>query len=327
MAAQGLAAHSLGKHANSRRVRLRRASLVLLFSYAIASFLGGILLGEIALHPQRTPITTAEERSVREACLRESVEFEDARLVAADGVPLNGWFLRPAECNGNVVILLHGVTDNRLGMLGYGRMLLVHHYAVLLPDARAHGNSGGAIATYGFEEAADIHAWVNWLERERQPHCIFGLGESMGAAQLLQSLRIDGRLCGIVAESSFSTFRQVAYDRVGQPFGAGPWLGKTLFRPLIDVAFLYARMRYHVHLEEVSPVAAVARAHVPVLLIHGVDDRNIPVRHSETIRAANVRDVSIWEIPGAGHTGAYKTRPGQFEQTVINFFEEHSHWP
>jgi predicted esterase len=63
--------------------------------------------------------------------------------------------MRPREANGNTVILLHGVSDNRLGMYGYGRWLLQNHYSVLLPDARHHGNSGG-LTTYGIREANEF---------------------------------------------------------------------------------------------------------------------------------------------------------------------------
>jgi predicted esterase len=43
--------------------------------------------------------------------------------------------MRPREANGDAVILLHGVSDNRLGMYGYGKWLLDNHYSVLMPDA------------------------------------------------------------------------------------------------------------------------------------------------------------------------------------------------
>jgi dipeptidyl aminopeptidase/acylaminoacyl peptidase len=326
MPTQGVAARVSGNHTkNPMPSALLYAALALLCLYVIGSLLGGILLAEIALHPRRSPVTPAESKNVRTTVQADSSGFQEVEVSASDGTSLRAWYLWPAAYNDSVVILPHGVSDNRLGMLGFGRILLAHHYAVLLPDARAHGNSGGAIATYGVEEAGDIHAWVEWLNRTGHPNCIFGLGESMGAAQLLQSLQQEPRFCAVVAESSFSTFREVAYDRVGQAFRAGPWLGKTLFRLLVDIGFIYARVHYHVDLEQASPLAAVSGTHVPVLLIHGIGDHNIPLRHSEAIHASNPSDTTLWRVPGAPHTGAYRTRPSEFEQRVIRFFETHSH--
>lgn len=69
-----------------------------------------------------------------------------------------------------VVILLHGLSDNRLGMIGYAELLLAHGFAVLMPDARAHGASGGDLATYGLLESDDIHEWFDWLDLRNSRH-------------------------------------------------------------------------------------------------------------------------------------------------------------
>ena len=146
---------------------------------------------------------------------------------------LRGWLLRPPNANGDASLLLHGLGDNRLGMSGYAQMLLARGYAVLLPDARGHGESGGNLATYGLLERHDIQQWVDYLQNAVHPHCVYGLGESMGAAQLLQSLEVEKRFCAVVAESSFSTFREIAYDRMGQPFGLGPWVGRIALTSIL----------------------------------------------------------------------------------------------
>jgi dipeptidyl aminopeptidase/acylaminoacyl peptidase len=94
---------------------------------------------------------------------------------------------------------------------------------------------------------------------------------------------------------------------------------------LIGVGFIYARVRYGVDLEQASPLAAVANSHTPVLLIHGLDDHNIPARHSDIIRDSNPNHVTLWEVPEAPHTGAHKTHPREFERRVIGFLDEHTH--
>jgi hypothetical protein len=39
----------------------------------------------------------------------------------ADGVVLQGWYIVPEHQNGQAVILLHGIGDNRGGVAGYGQ--------------------------------------------------------------------------------------------------------------------------------------------------------------------------------------------------------------
>lgn len=279
-------------------------------------------LGWIAVHPPSHPVTPHEEETVQASANTASEGFASVSLATPDGVTLKGWFLTPRSSNGNAVILLHGVSDNRLGMYGYGKWLLEHNYAVLLPDARAHGLSGG-LATYGLKESDDIHRWTDWLEGTYHPRCIYGLGEPMGAAQLLQSLAKESRFCAIVAESPFATFREVAYARFGREFHTGPWIGSTFFRPTVDMGFLYVRLMYGLNMEDASPKQAVSETRTPILLIHGLRDRNIPPFHSDEIQARNPTGVGIWKVPGAIHTGAHRVAPEEFERRVLGWFESH----
>jgi fermentation-respiration switch protein FrsA (DUF1100 family) len=219
---------------------------------------------------------------------------------------------------------LHGVGDNRLGVSGYGSWLVRNHYTALLPDARAHGYSGGDLATYGLNESDDIHRWVDWLEANDHPNCVFGFGESMGAVQILQSLSKESRFCAVVAESPFATFREVAYARFGRPFHAGPWLGRTFFWPTVEVGFLYVQEKFGLNMDAASPADAVAHSRTPVFLTHGLSDKNIPSFHSVEIQARNPSMVTLWRVAGAGHCGTHSVAPQEFERRVLTWFSEHS---
>lgn len=120
-----------------------------------------------------------------------------------------------------------------------------------------------------------MHHWFDWLAAQNHPRCIFGMGESMGAAILLQSVREETRFCAVVAESPFASFRQIAYVRVGQFVGTGTWLGKVALRPAVELAFLHGRMTRGVSLTDASAEDAVVGSSVPILLISG-----LPVLHS-----------------------------------------------
>ncbi len=294
-----------------------------MLSYGLFCVVVGVLVAEITLHPQRRLL---DARSVNEAeqvvhCTGST--FLDISVRTENNIIQKAWLIEPRSNNGSAVLLLHGLSDNRIGMIGYAALLLGHGYTVLLPDARAHGQSDGAIATYGLMERQDIRDWTRWLEVNLHPNCVFGLGESMGAAQLLQSLGGDAIFCAVAAESSFSDLREVGYDRVGQFFHTGPWLGRTLLRPVMEIAFLYSRWKYGFDLQQVSPVTVVSTTRVPVLLIHGQVDSNIPVRHSRRIKFL-VPAVVLWEVPGADHCGAISAAPEGFERRVLEWFAIHT---
>ena len=60
---------------------------------------------------------------------------------------------------------------------------------------------------------------------------------------------------------------------------------------------------------------------MPVLIIHGQLDSNIPVPHSRKIAAGN-RDVTLWEVPGADHCGAIGVAPIELERRVTDWFQQ-----
>jgi uncharacterized protein len=303
-----------------RMLRSRLAYILFALAYLALCTIGGIFLADAALHPMRRPIT---ENSMSPEPAGADPHVTDVSVTTRDRVTLRGWLMTPPHSNKNAVLLLHGLGDNRVGMVGYAKLFLAHGYTVLLPDARAHGDSGGEFATYGLLERNDIHLWMDFLAHQLHPDCIYGLGESMGAAQLLQSLGTPSQFCAVVAESPFADFREIAYDRMGQPFHAGPWLGRTLLRPVVEVAFLRARWKYGFDMRKVSPEKSLDGNNTPVLLIHGQLDSNIPVRHSRLIHAADPA-TQVWEVPGANHCGAYSADPGGFEQRVLAFFAAHA---
>jgi alpha-beta hydrolase superfamily lysophospholipase len=289
--------------------------------YLILCTAGGINLVDATLHPARRPLTETQTAEFRQFAQNLDADLHDVSITTPDGAILRGWEVNPHHDNRDAVILLHGLGDNRIGMTGYAQVLLARGFTVLLPDARAHGVSGGPLATFGLLERNDIHQWSDFLNARDHPRCVFGFAESMGAAQLLESLATDPHFCAVAAESSFATFREIAYDRMGQPFHLGPWVGRTILRPLVEVAFLRARWKYHLDMRQVSPEDSVATTTIPVLLIHGQLDSNIPVRHSRLIHARNPK-TQLWEVPATDHCGTINTAPQEFEHRLLAWFKK-----
>lgn len=296
--------------------RLRRIGLGVIEVYLAFSIIGGVLLAELTLKPARWHLERPHQVSAYWH-QKFGADLQDIAVTAQDGAVLKAWYETPAHGNGSTVLLLHGIGDNREGVAGYAEFFLQHGYSVLLPDSRAHGESGGRLATYGVLEADDVNRWVSWL-KQRSSGCVYEFGESMGAAIALESLRTRPSVCGVVAESSFSTFRQVAYDRIGLYAHLGPWFGRSLGRLPVEIGILYARVHYGLDLTRANPLEAVEQSSVPVLLIHGAADVNILPWHSVLLRAADQRS-TLWIVPHAAHTGAMATAPNEFQERVLQF--------
>lgn len=306
----------------------RRVLLGWVVGYCLFSVAGGITLAELQLHPWRRPL--AHTRQAAETVRNQyGTELENVEITAADGVTLNAWYVRPAKFNGRDVLLLHGVQDNREGVVGFAPPLLDHGFGVLLPDSRAHGESGGTLATYGLRETDDIHRWVDWLYSKQHSRCVYGFGESMGAALVLDSLdpAASSRFCAVVAESPFSSFRAVAYERAAFYLRAPTWVGKTLLRLPVETGIQYAKLRYGLDFDSDRPIDAVGRSATPIFLIHGTADINILPRHSELIATRYPSHVVLWEVPGATHCGAASVAPEAFWSKVLAWFDSHPQKP
>jgi hypothetical protein len=301
---------------------IRRIITSVVLVYAVVSVLGAVVLEEIAVHPPRLALGHEESiHHIAEHDYRSKVR--DAIITASDGAVLRGWLVQPEKYNGNAVIILHGVADNRESSAGFAGIFLSRGYAVLVPDSRAHGASGGSFGTYGVRERQDVHQWIDWLIAQETPHCVYLLGESMGAAIAIQATAADSRICATVAESPFVTFREVAFERVGQMTRTGPWLGKTLARPMVEFAFLITWLRTGVNLTDANPESAIANVRTPVLLIHGAADSNILPRNSEELHQAAPDHTELWIVPGAEHCGASATQPEEFNRRVLGWFADH----
>jgi alpha-beta hydrolase superfamily lysophospholipase len=244
-------------------------------------------------------------------------KWQPATIRADDGARLSAWYFEGAR-RGVAVIVLHGVADSRKGMSGHARMLLRNGFSVLAPDSRGHGESGGEPFTYGLRERRDVARWVDWLARERHVSTVFGIGQSMGAAILLQTLPEEPRIRAAVADCPFSTFRRIAYLRLNQALGLPPWPGNLLAAPVAEQALLYTRLRFGIDLSLSSPLDAMQRTATPVLLIHGTEDTNIPPSHSKDL--AGARNTQLWLVPGAHHVQSLAIAGAEYERRVIAHF-------
>jgi hypothetical protein len=260
--------------------------------------------------------------AARALAVREHASLVEVPLVASDGALLRAWsFERPGRARGTV-LLLHGLGDTRASELALADLFLSNGYRVVAPDSRAHGTSGGAMATYGLLERTDIRAWATFVRNHHPDECLFAAGASMGAAIVLQAVA-DEPFCAAIAEAPYATFRGAALHRVSRMYGLPPSAGRILVRPFVEAGLLYARLRYGYRFDRANPADAVAATRVPVLVIEDGADDTIPRGDAARIAAANPRHVSVWTLPGAGHVQAWGTAPREYPARVLAFLSAH----
>jgi dipeptidyl aminopeptidase/acylaminoacyl peptidase len=276
--------------------------------------IAGVVLCEATIRVAKKPLPAAPS---------VNANWRAVQITARDSAVLRAWLFAPAEPNGDFVLVLHGIADSRASQMGLASLLLENHYTVLTPDSRGHGESGGDIVTYGLREADDVHRWVDWLIDSEHARRVFGMGESLGAGVLLQSLAVEHRFSAVVAECPFASLQRVAEDRVAQRLPGPAWLDHALAVPMVWAAFEYARFKYGLDFRAASPENVIGGVSTPVLLIHGLEDTNIYPVHSRILASRN-QAVKLWLVPGAKHTGAFAVSPEEFQRRVLGWFSEHA---
>jgi fermentation-respiration switch protein FrsA (DUF1100 family) len=294
-------------------------AIVLLVLMSAASGYVGNAIGPGVLHPANHNSERVEE--TEQTFERTSAVKTDFTVRASDGVELRGWKVVPRSASGDWVLLFHGVSDNRTGDLGHAELLLRHGYSVVMMDSRAHGKSGGDMATYGWKERYDTAAITDALYATEQVRHLCAHGVSMGAAIALQSAAVEPRIAAVSAEDPFASLREVGYDYAG--LDVSPFIGNTLFRPASIFAMRAIARTGGFDPDAVSPEKAVSQRPFPVLLICGANDHRIPCRHAEAIYHAATGPKELWIVQGAGHASALGQAPAEYENRVVSFFEKY----
>jgi pimeloyl-ACP methyl ester carboxylesterase len=303
-----------------RWIRWTCATLLLL---TLLSIPVGYWMGTWALHPTRRTLTPQMIFDADTFFRQSRAMKENLDVAASDGVILHGWLvLPPAKASEKKepldwVFVLHGIADNRMGAFGQATFLLRAGYGVVLMDSRAHGESGGAMATLGWKERDDVRAIITALESRQRVRCVFALGVSMGAAIALQAAAEDPRIAGVIAEAPFSSLREVSYDYAG--LHLSPWLARILFRPGLEAGLIAMQSDSGFSVDAVSPERSVSGRAFPILLIADGNDRTVPLRHVEAIYKAAKGPKRIWIVPNAPHATGLGTAMEEYESRCLYF--------
>ena len=211
------------------------------------------------------------------------------RTFSGDTGPLEGWHChKPGTIDRGTIVYLHGIAGNRDSAAAVVERFLPHGFNVIAYDARAHGASSGELCTYGYHEKNDVRRVIAEVRASR----VFLIGHSLGAAAALQTAAIEPLVHGVVAVSTFVDLRTIATER-DDVRGLPSWLVAW------GIAQVERTGRFEV--DATSPVRSAASITVPVLLVHGADDRRPPPSHSERVLAALGRHGEMIVVPGAGH--------------------------
>lgn len=218
-----------------------------------------------------------------------------------------------------VQLQFHGYRGCALrDMCGIAPLAIKLGYNVLLIDQRAHGRSEGSTISFGIKERYDLQCWCRYATNRFGPDTPLVLyGVSMGAATVLMAadLTLPSAVKAIVADCPYSSPESII-GRVAEQMGLPP-------KPSVLFCRLAALIYGHFRLNEATPVRSVKGTSLPILLLHGGDDRFVPCDMSRQIYDACGADRRLEIFPGAAHGMSFLSDPHRYEQTVSSFLQSH----
>jgi fermentation-respiration switch protein FrsA (DUF1100 family) len=277
----------------------------------LATVLTLVILIRMQLRVFVTPVRNPHlDADLAEEMLRRPVR--EVSLTTQDGLALAGWY-SPGPAKG-AVIVVHGVNANRMAVLPEAAILAEAGYHLLLLDLRGHGRSEGDQLTYGYREAWDVLAAVDFLAARPDIEQIGALGTSFGGAAVARAAALDPRLEAVVIESSYSSLP----DAVDDAFD-----GLSIFprRPFAPLLIGLAERRVGVSIHEVDSARDLATLSPrAVMIIHGTADGMFPPSHARKMYDAAGQPKELWLIEGLGHANPAMEYEAQFQARVLSFF-------
>lgn len=224
------------------------------------------------------------------------LDYEEVRLLAADGAALHGWFVPSAQSRATV-LFLHGNAGNISHRLDFLHMFHRLGYSTLIIDYRGYGNSAGKPSEQGTYLDAEA-AWRYLTEtRKIPPNTIALFGESLGGA-VAAWLAVRHEPAALVIASGFTSVPDLA----------------AKFYPYLPVRRL-SRFSYDTR-EYLQSVAA------PVFIAHSPDDEIIPYRHGRALYDAAKPPKQFLELSG-GHNEGFIFVRDSWVRALGEFLKEH----
>jgi uncharacterized protein len=257
----------------ARRLILGAAGLAALAYTAVCAYLWAQQRALIFL-PQTAVLRTPAD---------VGAEFRELTIPVSDRGRINAWWFPVDSDRAPAVTLLYlRGNDGNLGLeVDRLHALQRHGVPILAIDYRGYGRSSGPAPSESqvYEDATA--AWDHLVRVQRvEPARIVLYGHSLGGAVAVELALRRGPACGIVLESTFTSMADMA--RLAYPMIPVDWLLRERFDTLLKIG----------------------RLDLPILFVHGTEDKEVPAAMSESLYRAARADKQMIMIAGVGHEDA-----------------------
>lgn len=249
----------------------------------------------------------------------ENSVVETVEISATDGEKLVGHIYR-CESAKRIIIAMHGWRSSWSRDFGsISDFWQQNGCTIVYADQRGQNASGGEYIGFGLVERFDCRDWIDWVNKSINENNlpIYLAGISMGATTVLMasSLELAPNVHGIMADCGFTSphaiWKHVADNNLRISYSLVSAMANSMYKRKMDM-----------DTDEYSTTEALAQTDIPVLLIHGSDDRFVPVEMTYENYKACRSPKKLLIVPGATHAMSYYINKTEYENAVKEFWRE-----
>lgn len=175
---------------------------------------------------------------------------------------------------------------------------------------------------YGLTEWKDLESAVAYALDEGARNVVlvgFSMGGGIVASFLQRSPQADAVRAAILEAPMLDFSRTVDLNAEREEL---PLVGVGVPGSLTAVAKWIAGLRFGVDWEALNYLAAADELDLPILLIHGVEDLDVPIETSEDLAATRQDLVTFVRVPLAAHMEAWNVDPEAYTDAVVSFLRQ-----
>jgi len=224
---------------------------------------------------------------------------------------LEGWFVEKENHKG-VVILFHGYSSNKSGILNYSNEFNKMGYSTLMMDFMGSGGSEGYETTIGYKESQDVKEAFDYIKNRFPNDKITLFAPSMGATAIMKSVsEFDLKADKLIIECPFGSLLKTTRKR----FEA---MGLPTF-PFAEILLFYGGIQSGFNPFNHIPIEYAKKITVPTLLIYGTKDKRVTQEETDAIFQNLAGEKTLKLLKKSAHENYLSNSKSEWLNTITKF--------
>ncbi len=296
-----------------------RFFLFLMLFFSMAFFITGAWYLPYVVAEVKNPVVALFNKSLRHT---EKPDFNKYNLngkeiifTTRDSLQLSAYLIYGKPQVKGTVIALHGYRSNKNKYLPIARHFTEAGYNFAAMDLRGHNQSEGEMTGFSYFEKNDVLDFISYLKQKEHIQTEYILyGHSIGAATAIAVAAESDEISLLVLESIFASLENIIPNYI--KFYTGIEID-SIPEGVENRVF----ESVEIPLDQINPEEQAKQIDVPVLFIHGEQDKKVPLEQARKIYENIQGEKAFIVIKSATHNTLWEEGGKDYFKTIIEFID------